>query len=131
GASSGTVTVTAPSDVYAGTPVNVSATIASEIGRASGRERVRATPAATTITDVVETTTVSLSANASVAEGGTITYTASLNHPAAVGSPVTVTLSNGETITIAGGASSGTVTVTAPSDVYAGTPVNVSATIAS
>ena len=44
-------------------------------------------------------------------EGGTITYTATLTNPADTGSDVTVTLSNGETITILAGATFGTTTV--------------------
>ncbi|HFG1573386.1 TPA: immunoglobulin-like domain-containing protein, partial [Vibrio cholerae] len=51
-----------------------------------------------TITDDRDTTTVSLTATETVAEGGTITYTATLDNEAK--SNVTVTLSNGETITI-------------------------------
>jgi hypothetical protein len=49
-----------------------------------------------------------------------VVYTATLTNPADTGSPVTVNLSNGDTITIAGGASSGftTSTVTADEDVY-------------
>ncbi|MGZ0788173.1 immunoglobulin-like domain-containing protein, partial [Pseudomonas saponiphila] len=50
----------------------------------------------------------------SVAEGGSIVYTATLTN--AAGTPVTVTLSNGAVITIAAGATSGTVTVAAPAD---------------
>ena len=57
---------------------------------------------------------MSLTATPSVAEGGTIIYTATLTN--AAGTPVTVTLSNGAMITIAAGATSGTVTVAAPAD---------------
>ncbi|KJH88374.1 hypothetical protein UG46_01705, partial [Pseudomonas fluorescens] len=57
---------------------------------------------------------LSLSATGSVAEGGQITYTATLTN--AAGSPVTVTLSNGAVINIAAGAKTGTVTVDAPKD---------------
>jgi surface adhesion protein len=49
-----------------------------------------------------------------VAEGGQITYTATLTN--AAGSPVTVTLSNGAVITIDAGKTTGTVTVAAPAD---------------
>ncbi|WP_018576483.1 VCBS domain-containing protein, partial [Legionella shakespearei] len=59
-------------------------------------------------------TTLSLSASGSVDEGGSITYTATLSHAAQT--PVIVTLSNGETITIAAGDTSGTVNVAAPGD---------------
>ena len=80
-----------------------------------------------TVVDDADTTTVSLSANASVAEGGTITYTASLTNPA--GTAMTVTLSNGATINIAANASSGSTTVAAPGeDVYVDAG-SVSATI--
>ncbi|CAK2643963.1 VWFA domain-containing protein [Vibrio crassostreae] len=67
---------------------------------------------------VIDTTTVSLSADASVTEGESITYTATLTNPA--DGAVTVTLSNGATITIADGATSGTTTVPASDDVYVG-----------
>ncbi|MFB4403652.1 immunoglobulin-like domain-containing protein, partial [Pseudomonas inefficax] len=49
-----------------------------------------------------------------VAEGGKITYTATLSNPA--GTALTVKLSNGETITIAAGQKEGSVTIDAPSD---------------
>ncbi|MED5620099.1 immunoglobulin-like domain-containing protein [Ideonella sp. BN130291] len=88
-----------------------------------------ASTASTVVTDDADVTTVSLSATPSVAEGGTITYTATLSQAALT--PVTVTLSNGATIAIAAGQASGSTSVAAPSDdvyVDAGT---VSATISS
>nr|WP_305887196.1 immunoglobulin-like domain-containing protein [Pseudomonas sp. ICMP 460] len=39
-------------------------------------------PAVTTIADSIDTTTVTLTANNSVTEGGQITYTATLTNPA-------------------------------------------------
>ena len=72
------------------------------------------TPVSTSVTDTVDTTTLSLSATGTVEEGGQITYTATLTH--AAGTPVTVTLSNGATITIDAGETTGTVTVDAPND---------------
>ena len=48
------------------------------------------------------------------------TKTSPLNSHPVSGSPVSVTLSNGSTISIPVGASSGTVTVTATDDVYTG-----------
>ena len=72
------------------------------------------TPVSTTVTDTVDTTNLSLSATGTVAEGGQITYTATLTN--AAGSPVTVTLSNGSVITIDAGKTTGTVTVPAPAD---------------
>ena len=69
------------------------------------------TPAVTAITDTIDTTTVSLSATNSITEaGGTVTYTASVDN--ATDTAMTVTLDNGETITIAAGDTSGTVDVT-------------------
>ncbi|MDP9519449.1 immunoglobulin-like domain-containing protein, partial [Pseudomonas protegens] len=62
----------------------------------------------------VDTTSVSLSATGTVAEGGSIIYTATLTN--AAGTPVTVTLSNGAVINIAAGKTTGTVTVAAPAD---------------
>ncbi|MCP6133726.1 hypothetical protein NL393_31605, partial [Klebsiella pneumoniae] len=76
-------------------------------------------PVSTTVTDVRDTTTVTLTASPSVAEGGTIIYTASVDAPV-TGSPVTVTLANGQTITIPIGQSSGTATGAVTNDVYQG-----------
>ncbi|MGU9810183.1 immunoglobulin-like domain-containing protein, partial [Pseudomonas sp. LF052] len=75
------------------------------------------TPAVTTITDSIDTTTVTLTADNSVVEGGNITYTATLTNPAQT--PVTVTLSNGQTIVIEAGKSAGSVVFETPAnDVY-------------
>ncbi|OOL33626.1 immunoglobulin-like domain-containing protein, partial [Pseudomonas sp. FSL W5-0299] len=75
--------------------------------------------AVTSVTDTVDTSTVSLTATSSVAEGGTVVYTASVTAPV-TGSPVVVSLSNGQTITIPVGASSGSVNFVAPNDALAG-----------
>ncbi|MFF7706570.1 retention module-containing protein [Pseudomonas sp. NPDC007930] len=84
----------------------------------------------TTITDSIgdgsdngaTTTSVTLAASASVSEGGTITYTATVG-AAVTGSPVVVTLKNGETITIAVGETEGSTTSAAVGgDVYQGYP---------
>ncbi|PIB48582.1 hypothetical protein AOA59_00040, partial [Pseudomonas sp. 2822-15] len=74
--------------------------------------------AVTSITDSIDNTTVSLSADkASVVEGGDITYTATLTNKAQT--DVTVTLSNGQTITIKAGETTGsTVFHTPANDVY-------------
>ncbi|WP_039184781.1 DUF5801 repeats-in-toxin domain-containing protein [Bradyrhizobium diazoefficiens] len=87
--------------------------------------------ATVTFKDTIDDTTVSLTATPSITEADTsITYTATLSHPAQAGQPVTVTLSTGDVITIAGGASSGSVvhTVVPNEDVYLD-PTSVSATI--
>ncbi|MET3738420.1 putative secreted protein, partial [Pseudomonas sp. UYEF17] len=75
------------------------------------------TPAQTTINDSVDTTTATLTANPSVTEGGVITYTVTLSNPAQT--PVTVTLSNGQTITVEAGKTQGSVDFQTPAnDVY-------------
>ncbi|WP_148050772.1 immunoglobulin-like domain-containing protein, partial [Pseudomonas moraviensis] len=67
------------------------------------------TPAVTSVTDTIDTTTVKLSATAATAEGGNVVYTATVGAPV-TGSPVVVTLANGQNITIAVGQTTGTVT---------------------
>ncbi|SDR80454.1 surface adhesion protein [Pseudomonas sp. Z003-0.4C(8344-21)] len=113
GQTTGTATTTAPNDALTG-----HAPITNSITNATGGnfENLVAdkTPVSTNVTDTVDTTNLSLSATGSVAEGGQITYTATLTNPA--GSPVTVTLSNGAVITIKAGETTGTTTVAAPSD---------------
>ncbi|EUB84545.1 hypothetical protein PMI25_001732 [Pseudomonas sp. GM30] len=113
GKTTGTVTTTAPNDV-----LNGQAPLSNSITGVSGGnyENLVAdkTPVSTTVTDTVDTTNLTLSATGSVAEGGSIVYTATLTNPA--GTPVTVTLSNGSVITIEAGKTTGTVTVPAPAD---------------
>ena len=67
------------------------------------------------VSDTIDTVTVDLSATETVAEDGTITYTATLTGGVA-NNDITVTLANGEVITIAAGDASGTVDVAAPTD---------------
>ncbi|MEJ6915036.1 immunoglobulin-like domain-containing protein, partial [Bradyrhizobium diazoefficiens] len=53
--------------------------------------------ATVTFKDTIDDTTVSLTATPSITEADTsITYTATLSHPAQAGQPVTVTLSTGD-----------------------------------
>ncbi|MFK3776382.1 immunoglobulin-like domain-containing protein [Pseudomonas sp. NPDC089406] len=116
---SGSVTVAAPGDdpyVDAG---QVSARITGASGGNFENLAVNSTPAVTNVTDTIDTTTVTLTATNSVAEGGTIVYTATVGAPV-TGSPVTVTLTNGQTITIPVGQSSGTATGSVTNDVYQG-----------
>ena len=81
---------------------SVSATISSATGGNFENLLVDRHAAVTAISDTIDTTTVSLTATPSVAEGGTaIIYTATLTSRGA-GDPVTVTLDNGAGITIAG-----------------------------
>src|SRR5213079_2946074 len=74
----------------------------------------------TIVADDSDASTVTLSAAGSVAEGGSIIYTASLDSPI-TGSPLIVTLSNGQTITIPVGQSSADSTpfLVRADDVYA------------
>ncbi len=119
GAASGTVSIAAPTDdpyIDAG---SVSRTIASTSGGGLEAVTINTAAATTAVTDTIDTTTATLTATPSVAEGGTITYTVSLTAPV-TGSPVTVTLANGETITIAVGASNGSLTTAVADNVYAG-----------
>ncbi|MHC8392103.1 retention module-containing protein [Pseudomonas sp. LB3P93] len=119
GATSGSVTVKAPADDVYKDAGKVEATIQDATG--GNFESLVKDPAAavTDVTDTVDTSTVSLTATSSVAEGGTVVYTASVNAPV-TGSPVVVTLSNGQTISIPVGASSASVNFVAPNDVLAG-----------
>ncbi|WP_454867266.1 retention module-containing protein [Pseudomonas farris] len=119
GKTTGSVTVDAPKDdVYkdAGT---VQATISTATGGNFENLVPSTAPAVTSITDTIDTSTVTLNATASAAEGGTVTYTATVGAPV-TGSPVTVSLANGQTITIEVGKTTGTVTTTAPNDALAG-----------
>ncbi|KNH16342.1 type I secretion protein, partial [Pseudomonas syringae] len=119
GKTTGSVTVDAPKDdVYkdAGT---VEATVTGTTGGNFEKLVASDTPAVTTVNDTIDTSTVSLSATSNVAEGGTVVYTASVSAPV-TGSPVVVTLSNGQTITIPVGSSSASVNFTAPNDALNG-----------
>ncbi|PMW14405.1 large adhesive protein, partial [Pseudomonas sp. GW456-11-11-14-TSB2] len=119
GATSGAVTVKAPADDVYKDAGKVEATIKDATG--GNFENLVKDPAAavTDVTDTIDTSTVSLTATSSVAEGGTVVYTASVSAPV-TGSPVVVTLSNNQTITIPVGASSGSVNFVAPNDALAG-----------
>ena len=118
GQSSGTTTGAVTNDVYQG-----HATVTNSITSVSGGNYenlvANQTPVSTTVTDVQDTTTVTLAASSSVAEGGTIIYTATVGAPV-TGSPVVVSLANGQTITIPVGQSSGTATGAVTNDVYQG-----------
>ncbi len=119
GKTTGTVTVAAPADdVYkdAGT---VQATISTATGGSFENLVPSTTPAVTSVTDTIDTTTVKLTATGTAAEGGTVTYTATVGAPV-TGSPVTVALANGQNITIEVGKTTGTVTTTAPNDALTG-----------
>ncbi|UVM72804.1 LapA family giant adhesin [Pseudomonas alvandae] len=107
----------APNDTVYNDPSQISVTVTGTTGGSGIAVTVPTTPAVTQITDTIDTTTVTLSANNTITEGGQITYTATLTNPAQT--PVTVTLSNGSVITIAAGQTTGTVAVDTPAnDVY-------------
>ncbi|AIG04068.1 retention module-containing protein [Pseudomonas fluorescens] len=117
GQSAGTVSTVAPNDVYEGNQT-VTTAITNVTGDAHFENLVPGTtPVNTTVTDTpgtTDTTTVTLTAPGEADEGGNITYTATLSNKA--GSDLTLTLSNGDVITIAKGETTGQVTSKAPSD---------------
>ena len=95
----------------------ISATVTGTTGGGGLIVTVPQTPAVTQVTDTVDTTTATLTASPSVTEGGVITYTVTLSNPAQT--PVTVTLSNGQTITVEAGKTQGSVDFETPAnDVY-------------
>ncbi|WP_085608530.1 MULTISPECIES: LapA family giant adhesin [unclassified Pseudomonas] len=131
GKTTGTVTVPAPADDVYKDAGNVQATITNASGGSFENLVTSTTPAVTSVTDTIDTTTVKLTATSTAAEGGTVTYTATVGAPV-TGSPVTVNLSNGQSITIEVGKTTGTVTTTAPNDALTGhTPLTNSITIVS
>ncbi|MET0085235.1 MAG: immunoglobulin-like domain-containing protein, partial [Sedimenticola sp.] len=116
GETSGTVDVTVAADEDAiADATSMSATITGTDGGGYEQLAVYATPATTDIVDTTDTTTVSLGATGQITEaGGTVTYTATVDNAPA--SDLTITLSNGETVTIEAGETSGTVDVTVAAD---------------
>ncbi|MFJ5283225.1 immunoglobulin-like domain-containing protein [Pseudomonas sp. NPDC088429] len=119
GKTTGTVTVAAPADDVYKDAGNVQATIKTATGGSFENLVTSTAPAVTSVTDTIDTTTVKLTATATAAEGGNVVYTATVGAPV-TGSPVTVTLANGQTITIAVGQTTGTATTAAPNDVLTG-----------
>ncbi|MEG1082471.1 MAG: hypothetical protein RSE44_28435, partial [Pseudomonas sp.] len=92
---------------------NVQATIKTATGGSFENLVTSTAPAVTSVTDTIDTTTVKLTATGTAAEGGTVTYTATVGAQV-TGSPVTVTLANGQTIVIPVGESSNSVDFKAP-----------------
>ncbi|WP_223463953.1 retention module-containing protein, partial [Pseudomonas sp. A-R-26] len=133
GQTSGSVNVPTPAnDVYANGST-VSTTITGTTGGNFENLVPSKEPAVTSITDSIDTTTVTLSATPSVDENGTITYTATLTDKngapvTAQNGPVTVTLDSGKVITIAEGQSAGSLPVSVGNDVYQG-PTTVTESI--
>ncbi|MDD1011624.1 hypothetical protein M5G27_29640, partial [Pseudomonas shahriarae] len=119
GKTTGTVTIPAPADDVYRDAGSVQATISTATGGNFENLVPSTVPAVTSVTDTIDTTTVKLTATESAAEGGTVTYTATVGAPV-TGSPVVVTLANGQTITIGVGQTSGTAITTAPNDALTG-----------
>ncbi|MDR0280838.1 MAG: type I secretion C-terminal target domain-containing protein, partial [Paucimonas sp.] len=129
GATEGTVTVDAPRNSVYVDAGNVSATITGTTGGDFEKLNISSTPAVTAVTDTIDTSTVTLTATPTVTEGGVITYTATVSAPVTV-APLVVNLANNLMITIAIGATVGTVTLVAPNNVYA-TNASLSTSISS
>ncbi|WP_146042703.1 immunoglobulin-like domain-containing protein, partial [Pseudomonas sp. MPBD7-1] len=132
GASSGVLDVAVGNDVYQG-PTTVTESISTATGGNLEAIAPNTAPVSTVVSDVNDTTTVTLTATPTVNENGTITYTATLTGAdgkpvTAQNGPVTVTLDSGKTITIAAGASSGVLDVAVGNDVYQG-PTTVTESI--
>ncbi|WP_268872690.1 immunoglobulin-like domain-containing protein, partial [Pseudomonas sp. BRG-100] len=121
----GTVTVPAPTDDVFIDKSTQTVQITETTGGNFEKLEVAGNGATTTINDTIDKVDVVLTATTTVGEGGNIVYTASLvdknGAPVTnITNPLTVTLDNGETITIGVNQSSGTVSVLAPDDVYKG-----------
>jgi len=82
GKTTGTVTVPAPADDVYKDAGNVQATITNATGGNFENLVTSNTPAVTSVTDTIDTTTVSITGSTSVTEGQTATYTVSLTNPA-------------------------------------------------
>ena len=115
------MTVDAPRNSVYVDATNVSASITATTGGDFERINVSATPAVTAVTDTLDTSTVTLTATPSVVEGGTVVYTATVSAPVTV-APLVISLANGQSITIAVNATSGSVNYTAPNNPYTSNP---------
>ncbi|MHB2078946.1 retention module-containing protein [Pseudomonas asiatica] len=117
GSKEASITINAPSDDVYLDAENLSVTVTGTTGGDFEKLDVSSTAAVTKVTDTIDTTTVTLTATSTVAEGGVVTYTASVNHKV-TGSDLVVKLANGQTITIPVGESSASVPFTAPNNVH-------------
>ena len=121
----GTVTVPAPTDDVFIDKSTQTVKITDASGGNFEKLEVAGSGATTTINDTIDKVDVVLTATTTVGEGGNIVYTASLvdknGAPVTnITNPLTVTLDNGQTITIGVNQTSGSVSVLAPDDVYKG-----------
>ncbi|SPO58571.1 retention module-containing protein [Pseudomonas inefficax] len=117
GSKEASITIDAPSDDVYVDAANLSVTVTGTTGGDFEKLDVSSTAAVTKVTDTIDTTTVTLTATSTVAEGGVVTYTASVNHKV-TGSDLVVKLANGQSITIPVGESSASVPFTAPNNVH-------------
>ncbi|WP_332875591.1 immunoglobulin-like domain-containing protein [Pseudomonas asiatica] len=117
GSKEASITIDAPSDDVYVDAEDLSVTVTGTTGGDFEKLDVSSTAAVTKVTDTIDTTTVTLTATSTVAEGGVVTYTASVNHKV-TGSDLVVKLANGQTITIPVGESSASVPFTAPNNVH-------------
>ncbi|MCU1734188.1 large adhesive protein, partial [Pseudomonas sp. 20P_3.2_Bac4] len=115
-ATEGSVTFAAPKDTVYVDAGSVSVTITGTTGGDFEHLEVSPTAAVTAVTDSIDTSTVTLTATASAVEGGVVTYTASVTAPV-TGTPLVISLANGQSITIPVNASSGSVDFIAPNNV--------------
>ncbi|WP_335922218.1 retention module-containing protein, partial [Shewanella chilikensis] len=113
GQTEGTVTVAAPTDDVYQDGETLSVNVTESTG-GNYEELDLGNSVDTQVNDTIDTTTITLTAPAEVSEGGSITYTATVNN--APETDLVLTLSNGASITIAAGQTEGTVTVAAPTD---------------
>ncbi|WP_177431649.1 immunoglobulin-like domain-containing protein, partial [Pseudomonas huaxiensis] len=121
GQTTNSVAFAAPADDVYKSAGNISVTVDKVDGGNFENLAVSGTPAVTSVTDTFDTSTVVLTATPSVTEGGVVTYTASVTAPV-TGTPVTVTLANGQTIVIPVGQSSASVDFSAPNNVTVTNP---------
>jgi hypothetical protein len=117
GQSTASAVIQAGNNVYAGANATAN-TIESALGGGFESLEIDSTPALVLVSDVVDPTTLSLTASELVVEGGMITYAAVLDNPA--GSDMTVTLDNGGIINIPAGSTSGEIELQVEDDVYLG-----------
>ncbi|WP_371915776.1 immunoglobulin-like domain-containing protein, partial [Pseudomonas sp. B5(2017)] len=117
GSKEASITIDAPSDDVYVDAENLSVTVTGTTGGDFEKLNISSTAAVTKVTDTIDSTTVTLTATSTVAEGGVVTYTASVNHKV-TGSDLVVKLANGQTITIPVGESSASVPFTAPNNVH-------------
>ncbi|WP_413699246.1 beta strand repeat-containing protein [Psychromonas sp. KJ10-10] len=127
---SNSVDVTAPDDVYNDTDSNIDVAITSTTG--GNYEALDTTSTVSTVlSDDNDISTVTLSATPSVTEGGSITYSATVDN-APESTDLIITLDNGVVLTVpAGATASNSVDVTAPDDVYNDADSNIDVAIAS